>query len=173
MRRVRLDVTVADPEPTREAARAHGFRVAEVEPARPLPFEAGEFDIVLCNSVIEHATRWREGPSSGDWRKDAPAAQRRFAQEIRRVGRAYFVQTPHADFPLDAHLWLPFTNWLPHGALERLVPLTDRYWLKHCGVADWHLLRRRQMEALFPDGRVLTERFLGLPKSLVAYTRVV
>jgi hypothetical protein len=33
------------------------------------------------------------------------------------------------------------------------------------------LLDRRQMRALFPDGAVTTERYLGLPKSLIAIRR--
>ncbi len=169
-RRVPLDVTVADPEPTRMAAERYGFSVAAVEPGRPLPFDDDAFDLVLCNSVIEHATTW-DGVVGGGrgWAAAAREAQRRFAAEIRRVGKGYFVQTPHADFPVDAHTWLPFTNWLPHGAAQALVGVTDRVWIKRCGVADWRLLRRGDMEALFPDGAVRVERLLGVPKSLVAW----
>jgi SAM-dependent methyltransferase len=37
-----------------EIARGRGVRVAEVDLADPLPFATGEYDIVLCNQVIEH-----------------------------------------------------------------------------------------------------------------------
>src|ERR1700688_4755516 len=47
-----------------------------------------QFDMCFSNSVIEHI--------------DA-AGQVRMAQEIRRVARGYFVQTPNAHFPLEPH----------------------------------------------------------------------
>ena len=169
--RIMLDVTVAEPEPTRLAAEERGFSIEHVTAGEPLPFEDNSFDIVLCNSVIEHATCWR-GDTEGSWTERAHRAQRRFAAEIRRVAPAYFVQTPHADFPVDAHLLLPGTNWLPHSATERVVRFTDRYWIKKCGVADWLLLRGERMNEIFPDGRIHIERTLGLPKSLIAYKPV-
>ena len=171
-RRLPIEVTVADPEPTIRQARRYGFQTCTVEPGAPLPFADDSFDIVFCNSVIEHATVWQNLPGPGlgnSWETCALIAQARFADEIRRVGRTYFVQSPHADFPLDAHLWLPLTNWLPHSWTEPLVRFTDRFWIKTCGVADWHLLRTAQMKALFPDGRVHVERVLGLPKSIIAF----
>lgn len=170
-RRVRLDVTVAEPEPTRLAAERHGFSVMDVRPGEPLPFDDGAFDIVLCNSVIEHATFWK-GDDEGTWKERARRAQARFAAEIRRVAPAWFVQAPHADFPIEPHQLLPFTNWLPHGVVERLVPWTDRFWIKKAGVADWLLPRAGWMRELFPDGEVHVERLMGLPKSVVAYRRV-
>jgi len=36
-----------------------------------------------------------------------------------------------------------------------------------------HLLSRRQISLLFPDADILVERFLGLPKSYIAYRKGV
>jgi SAM-dependent methyltransferase len=174
-RRVPLEVTVADVESTRMQARErYGFRDVELAEDSPLPFADGEFDIVLCNSVIEHVTLpkaecLRHGISEHEWRHRSLEAQRRFAIEIRRVGRGYFVQTPHRAFPIDAHTWLPFTGFLPHDAARRLVAVTDRVWVKKCRVADWHLLGVAEMHGLFPDGTVHVERVVGLPKSIIAW----
>src|SRR5947209_3510992 len=57
---------------------------------RMLPFSDKSFDIVFSNSVIEHV--------------GTLADQRRFADEITRVGRQYWVQTPNRRFPVELHV---------------------------------------------------------------------
>jgi hypothetical protein len=64
-----------------------------------LPFRDRSFDVVFSNSVIEHV---------GD-----AACQQRFANEVARVGHAYWVQTPNRWFPVEQHLLTPFLHWLP------------------------------------------------------------
>lgn len=175
VRRVAVSVTVADIEDTRLIARRlHGFEEVRLVEEEPLPFGDASFDVVLCNSVIEHVTLPKSECLTAriterEWRRRSLAAQHRFAAEIRRVGRGYFVQTPHRSFPLDAHTWLPFTNFFPHEMTRRLIPITDRVWVKKCGVADWHLLGHKGMQALFPDAQIEVERIGGLPKSLIAW----
>lgn len=170
-----LDVTLADISegPLHDAAR-YGFRAVVLEEGKPLPFRDGEFDLLVCNSVIEHATASKQDcldPSLSEtqWSALATAGQRAFADEIRRVAKQYFVQTPHRNFPFDLHLWLPFTNWLPHSSTRRLVQLTDRFWIKHNGIADWNLLDTDDMQGLFPDAQVHVESLFGVPKSIIAY----
>jgi SAM-dependent methyltransferase len=115
------------------------------DPAEGLPLADGEFDLVYCSSVIEHVP---------------PARRRAFAQELRRIGRGWYVQTPAFSFPLEPHSLLPGAQWLPPG-------LRRRYW--RLGAAeDWEeisLLRRRELEELFGPAR--PERFAGLVKSWV------
>jgi hypothetical protein len=133
---------------------------------RQLPFRDRSFDIVFSNSVIEHI------PTAED--------QRRFAEEIRRTGRAYWVQTPDRYFPVEPHLVTPFLHWLPGGMrvaiarrftfwslLER--PSRDRweFYIRHCA-EEVRLLDVRELQALFPEARIIRERFLGLSKSLIA-----
>jgi len=110
-----------------------------------LPFAAGEFALVYCSSVIEHV---------------APARREPFASELRRVGRGWFVQTPAYSFPLEPHSLLPGAHWLA-------PPLRRPYWrLGAAGMwEDIHLLRRRELEALF--GPAVPERLGGLVKSWV------
>jgi hypothetical protein len=133
---------------------------------RALPFSDGAFDVVFSNSVIEHV---------GD-----SAAQRRFASEIARVGRAYWVQTPNRWFPVEQHLLTPFVHWLPKpwqrfivqrftvwSALVRPSPDRRAFYLAHY-LEEVRLLRAAEFAALFPEARVIRERFCLWTKSLVA-----
>jgi hypothetical protein len=173
--RVKLDVTVADiGTALGEGALGLGFRSVVLEEGRPLPFEDGAFDIVFCNSVIEHVTLPKRDCierrfTNAEWVAASLRSQAGFAAEVRRVGRGYFVQTPHRWFPLEAHTWLPFVGWLPHNVTVAVVRVSDRFWVKHCGYVDWNLLDVGQMRELFPGARVHVERFAGMPKSIVVY----
>ena len=110
-----------------------------------LPFSDNEFDLVYCSSVIEHVV---------------PAKRAAFAAETRRVGRAWFVQTPALGFPVEPHSLLPFAHWLPSS-------LRRHYW--HLGAAgaweDISLLSRRELEGLF--GAASPERLGPFVKSWV------
>ena len=155
-----------------------GICFVRLQEDKSLPFSDGEFDLVICNAVIEHVTLPKAECmsttlSEQEWRRRSLECQRAFANEIRRVGRAYFVQTPHRDFPIDTHIWLPFTNWLPHHPCVLLSRLTDRFWIKSVyGVVDWNLLRTRDVQVMFPDATIFIERWCGLPKAIIAYRKV-
>jgi SAM-dependent methyltransferase len=176
--RVDLNVTVADiDEQGLARASDRGFHSVRIEECGDLPFGDGEFDVVICNSVIEHVTIPKvrcigERFSNADWIEVASAGQRFFANELVRVAKRYFVQTPHRHFPIEAHTWLPFVGWLPHQPLVDLVRITDRVWVKHCGYVDWNLLDEADMSRLFPAARIHVERLLGFPKSIIAYSPV-
>ena len=120
------------------------------------------YDIVFSNSVIEHV--------GGEER------QRAFARESLRVGRSVWVQTPAREFPIEPHLLTPFIHWLPQRVQEKLLPWTIWALLRtpapkpeDYAQVRARLLSRREMEAMFPGARILTERFCGLPKSYVAF----
>jgi hypothetical protein len=134
----------------------------QIGDARNLPAENREFDVVVCNSVIEHITSFDD--------------QAAVASEIARVGKSYFVQTPDPRFPVEPHLLAPFIHWLPRRVQRRLVRNFTLWGLVHRptparaeqALSDIRLLRIRQMKKLFPDAIVYAERFLGWPKSIVA-----
>ena len=131
-----------------------------------LPFRDHSFEIVFSNSVIEHV--------------GTPAQQRRFAEEIRRVGQRYWVQTPNRYFPLEPHLLTPFVHWLPRNMQRAWVtkwtvwdwierPSHDRreFYIHHF-LEDIRLLSASELATLFPDAEILRERSLGWTKSLIA-----
>ena len=122
----------------------------------------GAWDICTCNSVVEHLGTWE--------------AQRRAAENLRRVGRSLWVQTPARAFPIEPHLVGVGIHWLPRRIARRAVrPITLVGWVNRPSqpavdamLDSLRLLTRREMQALFPDCEILVERFLGLPKSYVA-----
>jgi SAM-dependent methyltransferase len=131
-----------------------------------LPFPDNSFDLVYSNSLIEHLPT-REH-------------QRQFASEINRVGRHYWVQTPDVDFPVDPHYLLPFFQ---HLSPKWQKPIADKlsgswmlggyYVTRGWNIADYHFqtvlgLNGPGLLALFPNARLLRQRFLGLSQSIVA-----
>ena len=120
----------------------------QADATRGLPFGDCEFDVVYSSSVVEHLP---------------PPAREAFAEEIRRVGRTYWVQTPAFSFPVEPHALLPFAHWLPPS-------IRRPYW--RLGVAgEWEeiaLLRRGELAALFPGGEVIAERVGPVAKSWIA-----
>jgi hypothetical protein len=132
---------------------------------RALPFRDGAFDVVFSNSVIEHV---------GD-----AASQERFAREVARVGRSFWVQTPNRWFPVEQHLLTPVVHWLPKAWQRAIVPRftvwsalvrpsadRKRFYLEHY-LGDVKLLGARELAALFPGARLIRERFCGVTKSLI------
>ena len=137
-----LDVTGVDLAPR----PAYPGPFVQADATERLPFADGAFDLAYSNSVIEHLP---------------PERRAAFAREIRRVARGWWVQTPALSFPIEPHSLLPAAHWLPAAARRR-------YWrLGVAGTDDVHLLRRRELEALFGP-RVLPERVGPLTKSWIA-----
>lgn len=173
-RRLELSITIADiATDALEDAKRLGFETTLLTEDGPLPFSDGTFDIVFCNSVIEHVTLPKEECLSdipeAQWQRRSIERQTAFAREIMRVGKSFFVQTPHRSFPVESHTWLPFVGWLSHRATARVVRVADKIWVKQCEYADWNLLDEEQLLALFPGSSVHVERTLGFPKSMIAY----
>ena len=129
---------------------------------RNLPFRDGAFDVVYCNSVLEHL------PDE--------ASREAMAREIERVGLGYSVQTPNRWFPLEAHTLTPAFHFLPKrwqarlarnftiwGRLQRPSRAEARGFVENI-----RLLSARDLQRLFPGAAIERERFLGLTKSLIA-----
>ncbi|MDN2564796.1 class I SAM-dependent methyltransferase [Aquibium sp. A9E412] len=138
------------------------FDAVQASAADPALFSGRRFDLVHSNSVIEHV---------GDWR-----AMQAFAANARRLAPRYYVQTPNYWFPFEPHFRFAGFQYLP----KRLrVALLMRFALGFFRriptraeadeiIFHHRLLSTREMAGLFPDGRVLHERFAGLNKSIIA-----
>jgi hypothetical protein len=122
-----------------------------VADATRLPFADNSFDIVFSNSVIEHV--------------NGHAA---FADEVRRVGRSYFIQTPNRSFPLEPHVMTPLVNYLPKRWQRRmyrnftvwgLLMRPDQAYVDSF-VDETNLLSRRDLIRLFPGATISGMRSL-------------
>ena len=141
-----------DPAPGESAPGRISFEAGD---GRNLRFADGSFDIVYSNSVIEHVGSWED--------------QRRFAAEVRRVGRDLFVQTPNRWFFIEPHFVTVFVHFLPWSIAKRINRFCSfRGWVRGGDNADLKeladglgLLSFRQVRELFPDCGIHRERFSG------------
>jgi ubiquinone/menaquinone biosynthesis C-methylase UbiE len=126
-------------------------------------FKDQEFDIVFSNSLIEHLFS-REN-------------QKKMADEARRVGKYYYVQTPNYYFPIEPHWIFPFFQFLPfHLKVFLTSHMSLGYYKKAPNkkaainrVNEVKLLTEKEMRSLFPNGKVYREFMLGLKKSVTLY----
>lgn len=126
-------------------------------------FADDSFHIVHSNSVIEHVGGWPQ--------------MKQFAEEVRRVAANLYVQTPYYWFPVEPHYLTPFFHWIPKPAQVRLL---RSFTLGNRGRAHSlddaltkledapRMLDLKSFKLLFPDCRILKERFFLLTKSLIA-----
>lgn len=119
-------------------------------------FSSQSFDIVFSNSVIEHV-----GPFE---------RQRAFAEEVKRIGRAYWVQTPAIWFPIEAHTGMPLWWFYPQGLRDFFF---DRWrpslpaWTE--SMRDTRIVTLDTLKGLFASSSLWIERFAGIPKSYAVY----
>jgi hypothetical protein len=128
----------------------------------PAELASRRFDLVFSNSVIEHV---------GGHERRA-----RFADSVHRLADRHWVQAPYQYFPIEPHWVFPMFQFLPVAAQAAVAV---RWPLSHVTrprtraeavpmVLEIELMTRTQMRHYFPGSRLLTERFAGLPKSLIA-----
>jgi hypothetical protein len=115
------------------------------------------FDIVFSNSVIEQ--------------------QEKMANEVARVGKSYFIQTPNKYFPIEPHWLFPLFQFLPFTVQ---VFLTQHFTLGNIKktkskeaainlVKEVKLLSIKEFASFFKDAKIYKEKILGVTKSFTAY----
>jgi len=129
--------------------KGRGFHAVTLDGCR-LPFADQSVDIVFSNAVIEHLM---------------PDAQREMAEEIMRVGRAWFVTTPNFWYPIEMHNKLPFVHFLPTRA-RLMIQRRLHTWPENDPLT---LLSERNLAALFPGSTILKVRVTFYPETLIAF----
>ncbi len=123
-----------------------------------------QFDVVYSNSCIEHVGNIED--------------MKRMANEMRRVGKRYFLQTPNRNFPVEPHFVFPMFQFLPLAVQVFLVQHFSLGWIGKTPdrekaekeVRSIQLISKKDVQMLFPDAKFGEEKFAGLTKSLLAYT---
>jgi hypothetical protein len=151
------------PEVIREHMKEGDFGYFAGDACVMKQFKNKEFDFIFSNSVIEHV---------GDFTR-----QKMMADEIKRVGKNYFVQTPNFWFPFEPHFLMFGFQFLPLRMKALLLRRFDLGWFKK--VDDYNksirlarsirLLTKKDLQELFPEAIIVPEKFLGLSKSFMIY----
>lgn len=126
-------------------------------------FTDKQFQIVFSNSVIEHVGTY--------------AQQQQMAEEVKRVGERYYVQTPNRYFPIEPHFLFPFFQFLPLSVRIFLVTHFNVGWRGRISdkqealqaVKEIRLLTESELKYLFPGANIYKEKFFGLTKSFIVY----
>jgi hypothetical protein len=126
-------------------------------------YSNGAFDVAYSNSVIEHLFSFEN--------------QAKMATEVKRIAKAYWVQTPNYWFPIEPHFHVPGWQWLPRSIRVALVMRFRCGWIGPVAdlklavalVDEVRLMDSAELVLLFPNATLWKEKFFGLTKSIVVY----
>ncbi|PYE89729.1 SAM-dependent methyltransferase [Phyllobacterium leguminum] len=133
--------------------------------ASPDLFPGEQFDLVHSNSVIEHV---------GDW-----SHMTQFANNTKRLGKRYYMQTPNYWFPYEPHFRTLGFQFLPESARIALIqrvamgffPRIESYEKARDIIKHHSIISTRQVRQLFSGAEITHEKFMGLNKSIIAIKR--
>lgn len=126
---------------------------------REMPFEDGQFDLVVSFAVLEHVGSLEN--------------QQKFLAECYRVAKKYvFISTPNAWYPVELHTAIPLIHWLPKPIYRKILKC-----LRFGFFADennLNLLTRRKIRRLcrelgIPQYALHHIRFFGLKSNLLLF----
>ena len=119
-----------------------------------------QFDIAHSNSVIEHVGNWNR--------------IKMMANEVNRIAKYYFIQTPNYGFPVEPHYVLPFVHWLPRTMQTKVLMKVKHFDFDKAtkGFEDNRMLTKKEFWFLFKGSDFIIERFYLFPKSLIAASRI-
>lgn len=121
------------------------------------------FDIVFSNSVIEHI------PTAN--------GRQQMADEIKRVGKSYFIQTPNYYFPFEPHFLFPCFQFFPVSLKLFMLKNFSMGWFKKCEnnevalrlLENNKLLKPVELKSYFPSSKIFYEKYLILNKSITVF----
>lgn len=145
-----------------ESSQHPNINAVKGDATQLVDFEPKEFDLVFSNSVIEHLYTLEN--------------QQKMADEIRRVGKYHFIQTPNKHFPVEAHYALPFAQYMPKKWVHFILTRTKLSRLQKWKTEDAkqyleeiRLITEPELRDLFPKSLIYQEKLMGLVKSISAH----
>ena len=135
--------------------------VRKIGDARNLAdYADGSIDLIHSNSVIEHVGGW--------------ADMKAMADEMTRVGRAGWMQTPAWEFPIEPHFRAPILHWFGDPLRSRMMSLSVEKKVRKLDIhkrrkrlEGIHLLSKSDVRTLFPGKIIEAERVALVPKSYI------
>lgn len=151
------DITMLNLETKQSADETEYFRSKVGDATDLSQYKDKSIDLVFSNSVIEHV---------GGWEK-----QKKMANEMMRVGRHIYIQTPNFFFPIEPHFAMFFVQFMPK---KLRIKIVEKKWnFTHEFASDYvngiELLSYRKMKKMFPGCKIHKEHFGGLTKSFIIY----
>ncbi len=122
--------------------------------AKNMDFDDKSFDILFSNAVIEHV---------GDI-----IEQKKYASEIRRVGKSYFIITPNKWFPFEPHYRFPLFQFIPKKIQKLITKIFSMGNYPRGCWEDINLLSASQLKSLFPEAKIIKLRMTIYPETLIA-----
>ena len=119
-----------------------------------------QFDLVFSNSVIEHVGKEQ--------------AQKKMADELLRVGKHLYVQTPNKNFPIEPHFIFPLFQFLPlklkiflltHFALGWYANKVSSKDEAKKIAESVDLLDLKRLRKFFPNAKIQKEKIFPFTKS--------
>ena len=158
-----IDIVNLPPVPS-SSKLVHGVQ-CEIYGANALDLSSlrlKEYDFVFSNSVIEHVGALRD--------------QKIMAEGICSLAKYHLVQTPSYGFPLEPHFYFPLFHVLPlwlRATLHRKFNLgfmmkEEDYLKSRIVCEETRLMRKRELQAVFPQSTLLSEKVGPLVKSWMA-----
>lgn len=121
-----------------------------------LPFEDRSYDLVTSFAVVEHV-----GTRSN---------QRKFVQELARVGKSVIISTPNRWYPMEVHTMMPLAHWLPSGQFRKILKMVGKEF--YAQEENLNLLEAKSLRSMFPPEMKVTplhHRLLGVISNLYFY----
>lgn len=131
--------------------------------AQSLPFADKSFEIVFSNSLLDHLYTFEN--------------QKKFVEEVKKVGQSYFIQTGNKKFFFEPHYLTPFVQYLPKNFQKKVIRYATVWGLITKPSRDYIdnivdeiiLSTEHEFRKLFPDANIYNEKVLFFTKSFIAY----
>ena len=123
-----------------------------------LPFIDKSFDLVTSFAVIEHVGNRQN--------------QRRYVQELCRVGKSCLITTPNRWYPMEVHTMIPIIHWLPPVLHRNILKIIGKTF--YAEEKNLNLLDSKTLQQCYPeDMKVHTyhNRLLGIVSNLIFYAK--